>query len=139
MILGGIILDKVLEKIAREYIEKAEETFEFILELLNVEDKYQMTQLVREKNYSPFVREGTNYVISPHGRGCFFSDGKEEIDWDFGDNRICGINCGLLKRYIDFYYPQLTNEFTYIKIKEEFEKAFVNGVATKRYDLYYLV
>jgi len=49
MTLGGIILDKVLEKIAREYIEKAEETFEFILELLNVEDKYQMAQLVREK------------------------------------------------------------------------------------------
>lgn len=73
-----------------------------------------------------------------HGRGCFFSDGKDEIDWDFGDNRICGINCGLLKSYIDFYYPQLTNEFTYIKIKEEFEKAFVNGVATRRYDLYYL-
>ncbi len=139
MTLGGIILDKVLEKIAREYIEKAEETFEFILKLLNVEDKYQMAQLVCEKNYSPFVGEGTNYVISPHGRGCFFSDGKEEIDWDFGDNRICGINCGLLKRYIDFYYPQLTNEFTYIKIKEEFEKAFVNGAATKRYDLYYLV
>jgi len=39
-------LDKVLEKIAREYIEKAEETFEFILKLLNVEDKYQMAQLV---------------------------------------------------------------------------------------------
>ena len=75
------------------------------------------------------------YVISPHGRGCFFSDGIEEIDWDFGDNRICGINCGLLNRYIDFYYPQLANEFTYIKIKEEFEK----GVVTKRYDLYYLV
>ena len=139
MTLGGIILDMVLEKIAREYIEKAEETFEFILELLNVEDRHQMAQLIREKNYSPFVREGTNYIISPHGRGCFFSDGKEEIDWDFGDNRICGINCGLLKRYIDFYYPQLTNEFTYIKVKEEFEKAFVNGVATKRYDLYYLV
>lgn len=134
-----MILDKMLEKITREYVEKAEETFEFILDLLDVEDKHQMVQLVRKNNYSPFVREGINYVINLHGRGCFFSDGKEEIDWDFGDNRICGINCGLLKRYIDFYYPQLTNKFTYIKIKEEFEKAFIKGIATKRYDLYYLV
>lgn len=129
----------MLEKIAQEYIEKAEETFELILELLNVEDKQQMAQLVRENTHSPFVKEGVNYIISLHGRGCFFSDGKEEIDWDFGDKRICGINCGLLKRYIDFYYPQLTNEFTYIKVQEEFEKALINGVATKRCDLYYLV
>lgn len=139
MALGGTILDKRLEKITREYVEKAEETFNFILDLLNVEDKYQLAQLVRKKNYSPFTIEGINYVISLHGRGCFFSDGKKEIDWDFGDNKICGINCGLLKRYIDFYYPQLTNEFTYIKIKEEFEKAFIKGIATKIYELYYLV
>lgn len=132
-------MDKVLEKITREYIEKAEKTFRIILEMLNVEDKHQMAQLVRDNNYSPFVRGGMNYTISYHGRGCFFSDGKEEIDWDFGDERICGINCGLLKRYIDFYYPHLTNELTYSKLIEDFEEACELGEATKRHDLYYLI
>lgn len=136
-------MDSALKDITTEYVNKANDTFALILELLGVSDRREVTILVRERNDTNFVINGQEYIIMPHGRGCFFSDGVNEIDWEFGDDCVCGIDPWMLGKFIKRYHPELFDKLSDYETKNEIKLAFdaacADGEATKKYDLYYLV
>lgn len=72
-------MNNELERIAKEYVRKAEEIYLFILALLGVNDRRELTLYVQKQRDIHFEISGKKYVIMPHGRGCFFPATKMKL------------------------------------------------------------
>ena len=125
-----------LEYYAKEYIKDVNKVCLMMLQGYNLGTK---EDLVKHREVHPqgeFHLNGSNKYTF-HGRGCRFSNGNIEIDWDFGYGDVwCGLDPWKLACYIRDIKDN--REWTDgNKVKEVFEELVSKGEMEKLYDLYY--
>lgn len=126
-------MDEQLEIYMREYFCDIEKICIYLLKELKLRNKTELMKYRYALNKWEFnVGE---IQLCFHGRGCLAKNNQHFYDWDFGyGSRWCGINPFLLETTMQ---KNGINKWSYKEIKEQCEKAIVEGKMYKKYGLYY--
>jgi hypothetical protein len=134
-------MEKRFTKLFKEYIEKVNEIKPVMLKDFEIETKKQLPEKRHLFQIGEFkVKSNNQYRF--HGRGCHFSNGDFEIDWDFGYNKNnqeiwCGINAGLFCYYLETQYGKKNDFKLFNEVKKELDKLVDEGIMIQNRDLYY--
>lgn len=129
-------MDEKLKLILMEYIESVNDVCIKLLQGLNLKSKGEFCRYKAEHRAVEFEVNGIKYMF--HGRGCVATNDEIFIDWDFGyGSRWCGVNPWILSRMLEHNKDANIEYYDVKRIKEECEKAVINGEMYKKYDLYY--
>lgn len=129
-------MEEQLRLVIEGYLDEVNRLCYQLLKGLNLKTKTDLWEYRRIYNEVQIVVEGVQYIF--HGKGCRASNEKYFIDWDFGyGSRWCGVEPWLLARTLKQNKDNYTEYYDGNKIKEECEKAVLQGIMIKKYELYY--
>jgi len=122
--------------VAKEYIEKVNIVCFKLIESLNLKTKVELWEYRKTHHEMEFEINGIKYQY--HGRGCRAFNNNFFLDWDFGHgSRWCGIEPWLLARTLERNNNIYTEYYDGKRVKEECERAVLNGEMYEKYDRYY--
>ena len=129
-------MDYGLVLILKDYIEKVNDVCTNLLIGFNLNNKYDFYEYRKAHRLMEFRVNGIYYMM--HGRGCFASTGKYNVDWDFGyRSRWCGIDPWLLARTLEENMDDCAIYYKGDVIKEACEQAVKNDEMFKKHEQYY--
>lgn len=130
-------MNKELELLTKEYVEKVNEVCLFMLKGLKLNSKEEVYRFRVQNQMGQFYLDGINKYMF-HGIGCEFSNKNIKIDWDFGyDDRWCSIDPWKFYYYIKENHKEISKYYDLKLITAEYDEAANNGEMIKRYDRYY--
>lgn len=138
-------MDNKLILIAKDYLIKVEQAKNIMIKGLRLRN---FKGLLKLREYMPqgvfYYRHMENHFMF-HGVGCQFfnkylsnrlSAQKEQEIIDI-DMELSGINLWMLYKFVLRYYPELKDEFTVNRIKEEFLIGIKEKIVVQKEAVYY--
>lgn len=125
-------MDKKLIQISKEYLEKAEQAKNLMLQGLMLKNKEDLFFFRSTMPKGDFYIDYMKHSFCFHGRGLRFSNeylpSESEsvrtnkclnIDMEFGFGEIwCEMDPWMIFRYIEVYYPELKEKYNGVEIKK---------------------